>query len=93
MVILEQKDRVNAALEELFAAAGRRAAAPGLVSVAVVAATAEDTRALGVRLAGLLRAGDLVILSGDLGRRARPRSPRASAPGSGCAARSPRRPS
>ena len=28
---------------------------------------AEDTRELGARLAGLLRAGDLLILSGDLG--------------------------
>ncbi|MEH1012206.1 tRNA (adenosine(37)-N6)-threonylcarbamoyltransferase complex ATPase subunit type 1 TsaE [Micromonospora sp. CPCC 206060] len=30
-------------------------------------ATVDDTRAFGVRLAGLLRAGDLVILSGPLG--------------------------
>ena len=30
-------------------------------------ATAEDTRAFAVRLAGLLRAGDLLILSGELG--------------------------
>jgi tRNA threonylcarbamoyladenosine biosynthesis protein TsaE len=29
--------------------------------------SAEDTRALGERLAGVLRAGDLVILAGDLG--------------------------
>jgi len=29
--------------------------------------TAEDTRAFGERLAGLLRAGDLVVLSGELG--------------------------
>ncbi|MCA1656174.1 MAG: tRNA (adenosine(37)-N6)-threonylcarbamoyltransferase complex ATPase subunit type 1 TsaE, partial [Actinobacteria bacterium] len=29
--------------------------------------TADDTRALGRRLAGLLRAGDLVVLSGELG--------------------------
>jgi tRNA threonylcarbamoyladenosine biosynthesis protein TsaE len=33
----------------------------------IVAPTADDTRALGERLAGLLRAGDLVVLSGDLG--------------------------
>jgi tRNA threonylcarbamoyladenosine biosynthesis protein TsaE len=35
--------------------------------VRVVAATAEETRAIGHRLAGLLRAGDLLVLSGDLG--------------------------
>ena len=29
--------------------------------------SAEDTRGLGLRLAGLVRAGDLVVLSGDLG--------------------------
>ncbi|SDQ13602.1 tRNA (adenosine(37)-N6)-threonylcarbamoyltransferase complex ATPase subunit type 1 TsaE [Quadrisphaera sp. DSM 44207] len=29
--------------------------------------TADDTRALGRRLAGLLRAGDLLVLAGDLG--------------------------
>lgn len=33
----------------------------------VEVATAEDMRALGVRLAGTLRAGDLVVLSGGLG--------------------------
>jgi tRNA threonylcarbamoyladenosine biosynthesis protein TsaE len=33
----------------------------------VHAATAEETRALGTRLAPLLRAGDLLVLSGDLG--------------------------
>ena len=32
-----------------------------------VLATAEDTRAWGARLGGLLRAGDLVVLTGDLG--------------------------
>jgi tRNA threonylcarbamoyladenosine biosynthesis protein TsaE len=31
------------------------------------AETAEQTRAVAVRLAGLLRAGDLLVLSGDLG--------------------------
>jgi tRNA threonylcarbamoyladenosine biosynthesis protein TsaE len=35
--------------------------------VEVVAPTADDTRAVGERLAGLLRPGDLVVLSGDLG--------------------------
>ena len=37
--------------------------APALVRLP----SAEDTRALGLRLAGLLRAGDLVVLTGDLG--------------------------
>jgi tRNA threonylcarbamoyladenosine biosynthesis protein TsaE len=37
------------------------------VTTLVLAATAEDTRALGERVAGLLRAGDLLVLSGDLG--------------------------
>jgi tRNA threonylcarbamoyladenosine biosynthesis protein TsaE len=35
--------------------------------VEVVARTADDTRVVGERLAGLLRPGDLVVLSGDLG--------------------------
>jgi tRNA threonylcarbamoyladenosine biosynthesis protein TsaE len=35
--------------------------------VEIVARTADDTRAVGERLAGLLRPGDLVVLSGDLG--------------------------
>jgi tRNA threonylcarbamoyladenosine biosynthesis protein TsaE len=33
----------------------------------IVTPTADDTRAVGERLAALLRAGDLVVLSGDLG--------------------------
>jgi tRNA threonylcarbamoyladenosine biosynthesis protein TsaE len=35
--------------------------------VRLVATTAEETRAIGHRLSGLLRAGDLLVLSGDLG--------------------------
>jgi len=37
------------------------------VTVSVVAATADETRGLATRLAALLRAGDLLVLSGDLG--------------------------
>jgi tRNA threonylcarbamoyladenosine biosynthesis protein TsaE len=37
------------------------------VSLTLGAATAEETRAMGSRLARLLRAGDLLVLSGDLG--------------------------
>jgi len=37
------------------------------VTLTVHAATADQTRALATRLAGLLRAGDLLVLSGDLG--------------------------
>jgi tRNA threonylcarbamoyladenosine biosynthesis protein TsaE len=37
------------------------------VTALVLAVSAEDTRALGERVAGLLRAGDLLVLSGDLG--------------------------
>jgi len=40
--------------------------APGL-DEQVAVATADDMRTLGTRLAGLLRAGDLVVLSGPLG--------------------------
>jgi tRNA threonylcarbamoyladenosine biosynthesis protein TsaE len=38
-----------------------------VTAVEVRAATAEDTRAYGERLAHLLRAGDVLVLSGDLG--------------------------
>jgi len=38
-----------------------------MLPVSVEAPTADDTRALGRRLAGLLRRGDLIIASGDLG--------------------------
>jgi tRNA threonylcarbamoyladenosine biosynthesis protein TsaE len=37
------------------------------VTLTLEAATADQTRALATRLAALLRAGDLLILSGDLG--------------------------
>jgi len=37
------------------------------VSFVVVVASAESTRGLGARLAAVLRAGDLLILAGDLG--------------------------
>lgn len=37
------------------------------MTLTVLAATADQTRALATRLAGLLRAGDLLVLSGDLG--------------------------
>ena len=37
------------------------------MTVSLVAAEAEDTRGFAQRLAGLLRPGDLLILSGDLG--------------------------
>ncbi|MFC4910722.1 tRNA (adenosine(37)-N6)-threonylcarbamoyltransferase complex ATPase subunit type 1 TsaE [Actinomadura gamaensis] len=36
-------------------------------TIVIEVPTAEDMRALGVRLAGLLRAGDLLVLTGDLG--------------------------
>ena len=39
----------------------------GCGPVEVVLPTAEDTTTFGRRLAALLRAGDLVLLSGDLG--------------------------
>lgn len=40
---------------------------PPLAPVEIEARSAEETRAVGRRLAGLLRAGDVVVLSGDLG--------------------------
>jgi tRNA threonylcarbamoyladenosine biosynthesis protein TsaE len=43
------------------------AAGASAPTVEVRLATAEDTRAWGARLGGVLRAGDLVVLTGDLG--------------------------
>ena len=40
---------------------------PGPVTVTVTVPTADDMTVLGARLAQLMRAGDLVLLSGDLG--------------------------
>lgn len=37
------------------------------MTVSVVAATADETRGFATRLAAVLRAGDLLVLSGDLG--------------------------
>ena len=37
------------------------------MTVSIVAATADETRGLASRLGALLRAGDLLVLSGDLG--------------------------
>lgn len=42
-------------------------AGPGAAPVELTLPTAEDTRTAGRRLAALLRAGDLVVLTGDLG--------------------------
>jgi tRNA threonylcarbamoyladenosine biosynthesis protein TsaE len=38
-----------------------------VTAVRITTATATETQAIGERLAGLLRAGDLLVLSGDLG--------------------------
>lgn len=45
----------------------RGTAGPDASSAPIRLRTVEDTRALGTQLAGLLRAGDLVVLSGPLG--------------------------
>lgn len=50
----------------MTAEAGATSPAPGL-DEQVVVATAEQMRALGTRLAGVLQASDLVVLSGPLG--------------------------
>jgi tRNA threonylcarbamoyladenosine biosynthesis protein TsaE len=50
----------------LSASAGASSAAPTL-DERVVISTADQMRALGSRLAGLLQAGDLIVLSGPLG--------------------------
>src|SRR6185436_1116072 len=44
----------------------RVARVPSVVTVELTAATADETRAAGFELARSLRAGDLVILTGDL---------------------------
>lgn len=61
--------RAAAALDDQWAALGFTPLVPGeLVRPLDMALTSvEQTRALGVRLAGGLRAGDLVVLSGPLG--------------------------
>ena len=61
--------RAAADLEPVWADLGFTTLAPGELvrPVEVDLATPADTRALGARLAGRLRAGDLVVLSGALG--------------------------
>ena len=61
--------RAPVALDDQWATLGFTELAPGELvrPLEVVLATPADTYALGVRLAGELRAGDLVVLSGPLG--------------------------
>ena len=61
--------RVAAELDEQWAALGAHEVVPGELAVPVPLPLADlrATRGLGVRLAGALRAGDLVVLSGPLG--------------------------
>lgn len=61
--------RAAASLDDAWAALGAVEVVPGELSVPVPQPLADlaATRALGARLAGHLRAGDLVVLSGPLG--------------------------
>lgn len=62
------------------------------MTVVVELKTVDDTHEFGRRLAGVLRAGDLLLLSGPLGA-GKTALTRASAPASAYAGRSPRPPS
>lgn len=61
--------RVAAALDEQWAALGAHEVVPGELAVPVPVALADlqATHSLGVRLAGGIRAGDLIVLTGPLG--------------------------
>ena len=67
MVILEQTDHVNAALDELVAGRRRGPRQRGLVTDSRRAADRRRHARARRPAGGVLRAGDLVILTGDLG--------------------------